>query len=235
MPPPPQWLRLLSVLRRWFCCCWSVVWCASHWLWGLCVCLCFVLHYFVSSLVLQPSWTGRESWLLCFHCLTHVFFTVNVLWLFLTVPWVGLRCVIMVFPDHTHFLTCFYDWCISLGAQWLSGRVLDLRPRGRRFEPHRRHCVVSMSKNINPSLVLVQPRKIRPFITERLLIGRKESNQLNKQNWCTPSKVIDMPKVRFYGRRRVMIPMSRPCFSDHGRIQKALSEGVQLWQRVFSW
>ena len=49
------------------------------------------------------------------------------------------------------------------------------------FEPHRHHCVVSLSKNINPSLVLVQPRKTRPFITERLLMGRKESNQTNKQ------------------------------------------------------
>ena len=48
------------------------------------------------------------------------------------------------------------------------------------FEPHRRHCVVSLSKNINPSLVLVQPRKTRPFITERLLMGRKELNQTNK-------------------------------------------------------
>ena len=67
------------------------------------------------------------------------------------------------------------------GAQWLSGRVLDLRPKGRGFEPHRRHCVVSLSKNIYPSLVLVQPRKTRPFITERLLMGRKESNQ-TKQN-----------------------------------------------------
>ena len=68
------------------------------------------------------------------------------------------------------------------GAQWLSGRVLDSRPKGRRFEPHRRHCVVSLSKNINPSLVLVQPRKTRPFITERLLMGRKESNQTNKKH-----------------------------------------------------
>ena len=67
------------------------------------------------------------------------------------------------------------------GAQWLSGRVLDSRPKGRGFEPHRRHCVVSLSKNINPSLVLVQPRKNRPFITERLLMGRKESNQTNLQ------------------------------------------------------
>ena len=66
------------------------------------------------------------------------------------------------------------------GAQWLSGSVLDSRPKGRGFEPHRRHCVVSLSKNINPSLVLVQPRKTRPFITERLLMGRKESNQTNK-------------------------------------------------------
>ena len=65
-------------------------------------------------------------------------------------------------------------------AQWVSGRVLDSRPKGRGFEPHRRHCVVSLSKNINPSLVLVQPRKTRPFITERLLMGRKESNQTNK-------------------------------------------------------
>ena len=69
----------------------------------------------------------------------------------------------------------------ALGAQWLSGRVLDSRPKGRGFEPHRRHCVVSLSKNFNPSLVLVQPRKTRSFITERLLMGRKESNQTNKQ------------------------------------------------------
>ena len=58
------------------------------------------------------------------------------------------------------------------GAQWLSGRAKD-----RGFEPHRRLCVVSLSKNINPTLVLVQLRKTRPFITERLLMGRKESNQ----------------------------------------------------------
>ena len=66
---------------------------------------------------------------------------------------------------------------MHLGAQWLSRRVLDSRPKGRGFEPHRRHCVVSLSKNIHPSLVLVQPRKTLPYITERLLMGRKESNQ----------------------------------------------------------
>ena len=64
-----------------------------------------------------------------------------------------------------------------MGEQEHSGRVLDLRPRGRRFEPHGCHCVVSFSKNINPRLVLVQPRKTRPFITERLLMGCNDSNQ----------------------------------------------------------
>ena len=38
------------------------------------------------------------------------------------------------------------------------------------------------ARHINPSLVLVQPRKTRPFITERLLIGHIESNRTNKQN-----------------------------------------------------
>ena len=69
-----------------------------------------------------------------------------------------------------------------MGAQWLSGRVLDSRLRGLGFEPHQCHCVVSLSKNINPSLVLVQPRKTRPYITERLLMGRKESNQTKKSS-----------------------------------------------------
>ena len=58
-----------------------------------------------------------------------------------------------------------------IGAQWLSGRVLDSRQKGHGFKPHGRHYVVSLSKNINLSLVLVHPRKTSPFITERLLIG----------------------------------------------------------------
>ena len=41
---------------------------------------------------------------------------------------------------------CFY--ANLEGAQWLSGRVLDSRPRGRGFEPHRRHCVVVLEQDI---------------------------------------------------------------------------------------
>ena len=39
----------------------------------------------------------------------------------------------------------------------------------------------SLSRHIYPSLVLVQPRKTCPCLTERLLMGHKESNQTNKQ------------------------------------------------------
>ena len=90
----------------------------------------------------------------------------------------------MVFVNNCHgnLKLCFK----KLGAQWLSGRVLDSRPSGRGFEPHRRHCVVFLSKMINPSSVLVQPRNPLPYITERrterLLMGLIESNkQTNKQ------------------------------------------------------
>ena len=34
-----------------------------------------------------------------------------------------------------------------MGAQWLSGRVLDSRLKGRGFEPHRRHCVVVLEQD----------------------------------------------------------------------------------------
>ena len=33
------------------------------------------------------------------------------------------------------------------GVQWLSGRVLDSRPKGRGFEPHRRHCIVVLEQD----------------------------------------------------------------------------------------
>ena len=81
----------------------------------------------------------------------------------------------------------------------LSGRVLDLRLRGHGFEPHRCHCVVSLSKNINPSLVLVQPRKTCPFIA--LLMGSKESNQTNKTQvllYCRYQTYSDTLKILFF-------------------------------------
>ena len=57
-----------TVLRRWFCWCWLFVYCYSH-CGSLVIVLCFVVRYFMSILVLQSSWWGRESWLLCLICL----------------------------------------------------------------------------------------------------------------------------------------------------------------------
>ena len=84
----------------------------------------------------------------------------------------GLPNMLLLFHNKFNKLINKYMNTYLMGAQWLSGRVLDSRPKGCGIEPHRRHCIVSLSKNINPSLVLVQPRK-----TERLLMGHKESNQ----------------------------------------------------------
>ena len=46
--------------------------------------------------------------------------------------------------------------------------------------------------HINPSLVLVKPSKTRPYITERLLMGLKESNQTKqtKHPFCLLSSVV---------------------------------------------
>ena len=38
-------------------------------LWESVIVLCFSVRYFMSILVLQSSWLGRESWLLCLVCL----------------------------------------------------------------------------------------------------------------------------------------------------------------------
>ena len=59
------------------------------------------------------------------------------------------------FHVKTIFKKCEYDQAIpqsqtvdnSNGAQWLSGRVLDSRPKGRGLEPHRRHCVVVLEQD----------------------------------------------------------------------------------------
>ena len=46
-----------------------------------------------------------------------------------------------------HFIHFMWLYTISRGAQWLSGRVLDSRPKGSGFEPHRRHCVVVLEQD----------------------------------------------------------------------------------------
>ena len=76
--------------------CWSLFW--------------YVLLYVLSRLknILMRKRKLFALLLLSFGCLA----TVNVTWFFLTVPWVGLQFVIVVFPDHTHLL--FYAFAPSI-------------------------------------------------------------------------------------------------------------------------
>ena len=61
-----------------------------------------VVQYFLSFLALQSYRWGRESWLSDFYCLLDVCSSsVIVLCFFLKVPWVGLRCMNMVFTGHS--------------------------------------------------------------------------------------------------------------------------------------
>ena len=67
------------------------------------------------------------------------------------------------------------------GVQWLSGRVLETEGPRVRASPASLRCVLEQDTLIL-ALVLVQPKKTHPYITESLLMGCNESNQTNKQN-----------------------------------------------------
>ena len=59
------------------------------------------MHYFVSILVCNHLEDGERAGcfvIIVYRCIV----TINVMWLFLTVPWVGLLCVIVIFFYITH-------------------------------------------------------------------------------------------------------------------------------------
>ena len=68
------------------------------------------------SILVLPSLARKRELvsvlLLSFGCLV----TVNVLWLFLTVLWICLQSVIVVYPDHAHFF---------IGNRERSGSVVE--------------------------------------------------------------------------------------------------------------
>ena len=67
-------------------------------------------------------------------------------------------------------------WVVEFLINWLETE----RPQVW-ASPASLHCG-PWARHIYPSLVLVQPRKTRPCLTERLLMEHKESNQTNKQH-----------------------------------------------------
>ena len=89
-------------------------------------------------------------------------------WYAMTSHVIAYRLLELLFGTHTFHFNCFFEdfHCVFTQIRCLS-RVLN--------------TVMGFHVSNNPSLVLVQPRKIHPFMTERLLMGRKESNQTNKQ------------------------------------------------------
>ena len=96
----PWWLRLLSVLRRWFCCCLLFVYCYSH---SGSLSLFYVLLY----ITLCPFYycnhlDGEERVVVLLNLSSWCLVMVERL--FLAVPWGCLRFVIMVFSDHTQLL-----------------------------------------------------------------------------------------------------------------------------------
>ena len=61
------------------------------------------------------------------------------------------------------------------------------------------------ARHIYPSLVLVQPRKTRPCLTERLLMGRKESNQTKQTNKLSVCKGYQLTTKFAASKERVNI------------------------------
>ena len=80
---------------------------------GVCIVLYFVACYFMSIFTFAIILFGKRDLVALFSLSSWCL--VMVVWLFLAVPWVCLRFVILVFPDHTHllFLSAVCDCGIS--------------------------------------------------------------------------------------------------------------------------
>ena len=103
--------------------------------------------------------------------------------------------------SHAHLIACLFKTKGSAVAQWLSA-WLETEGQRVRASPASLRCC-PWARQIYPSLVQVQPRKTRPCITERLLMGRKESNQTKKifkTKWPENSTITDQIGDKFWNR-----------------------------------
>ena len=74
----------------------------------LCLSLfCYALRCVQFSFAIILKRKAKLVALLLLSCICNA--AVNVLWLVLTVSWVGMQYVIVVFPDHTHLL---FEYCL---------------------------------------------------------------------------------------------------------------------------
>ena len=119
---------LLSVIRLWLCCC--LFYCLMYFklfVGVLCYCLfCYALLCVLSNfaIILKWEWKLVALILLSYRCIV----SINVLWLFLKVLWVGLQYAIVVCPDHTHlyFSLAVVYLLLSVALMVCGGLVLGL-------------------------------------------------------------------------------------------------------------
>ena len=77
------------------------------------------------------------------------------------------------------FFFIFMENFQKQGAQWLSGSVLYLRPRGSGFEPHRRHFVLSLSKT-HLSLLSTGSTQEDPSRHNLIIVDTDVKNQIKQ-------------------------------------------------------
>ena len=116
----------------------------------------------------------------CVCCRAHWGWTVGC-----SLLWYSVACTV---ESLTLFHLLFISWLyvpgdesfMSYGSYMQTKHLcvlIDIRIKGSPASLH----WGPWARHIYPSLVLVQSRKTRPCLTERLLMGRKESNQTNKR------------------------------------------------------
>ena len=86
-------------------------------------CYALLCVHFSFAIILKRKRKLVALLLLSYRCIV----TINVLWLFLTVPWVGLQHVFVVFPDYTPGLQIRGRKGISAFTFWKSALKIKLK------------------------------------------------------------------------------------------------------------
>ena len=101
---------------------------------GVCNCstFCCALLYVHSTFAIILMGKREPVALLCLSS----WYLVIVMWLFLAVPWVCLQFVIVVFPDHTHYMFTIFGSFLPLKISQLccSDRVCFLSTTGHMLQ-----------------------------------------------------------------------------------------------------
>ena len=111
-------------------------------------CYALLCGYFSFAIILKRKRKLVALLLLTYRCIV----TINGLWLFLAVPWVGLQSVIVVFPEHTHFLRVLTNNLIFL---FLNKNICC----GNSKEPSQSFVLLSTPKKLMGKKIFITIRK----------------------------------------------------------------------------